>query len=80
MRTVRLEVPRKGSTVFSNLTKVDRPTTSCQEEQSVKLLHEDSRRLMDRAKDSLAVIREFTHQAADGPGGLRIQSTRLNKE
>ena len=70
MRTVRLEVPRKGSTVLPNLTKVDRPTTSCQEEQSVKLLHEDSRRLMNRAKDSLAVIREFTHQAADGPSGL----------
>ena len=70
MRTVQLEVPGKGSTVLSNLTKVDRPTTSCQEEQSVKLLHEDSRRLMNRAKASLAVIREFTHQAADGPSGL----------
>ena len=70
MRTMRLEVPGEGSTVLPNLTKVDRPTTSCQEEQSVKLLHEDSRRLMNRAKDSLAVIREFTHQAADGPGGL----------
>ena len=70
MRTVRLEVPRKGSTVLSNLTKVDHPTTSCQEEQSVKLLHEDSRRLMNRAKDGLAIIREFTHQEADGPSGL----------
>jgi hypothetical protein len=56
MRPVTFKVVCEGTAVIANIAKVNGLTAGSQEQQPIKLLHQDSRWLMDGAKDGLPVI------------------------
>jgi len=60
--------------VVSKRPMVDHPTPSFQEDEVVKVLEEDSTRLMDGAKNGLARVSELAEEADHVESCVRIQS------
>jgi hypothetical protein len=60
-----LEVVDQGLGIFTNISEVHSLSTTLEEEQSIEGLEQYSTRLMDGAKDSLAIICEFSEKGAN---------------
>ena len=71
---VVFKVLDQGGHVLAEIPKVDRFSAGREEQQAVELLHQHGGRLVDGAEDGLAVVGKFTHERADGPGGLRVKT------
>jgi hypothetical protein len=65
--TVVLIVVEQRARILANLTKVDCSTATGQEQQAIELLEQDSRRLMNGAKDGLTGISELSEERANCP-------------
>lgn len=59
---------------FADLPEIDGSSTLGEEEQSVKLLKEHGRGLMDGAENGLSVFGELSEELQNVPRGLRVQS------
>jgi hypothetical protein len=60
-----LEVFDQGLGIFTNISEVHSLSTTLEEEQSIEGLEQHSTRLMDSAKNSLAIIRKFSEKGAN---------------
>ena len=69
------EVLQEGFRVVSDVTKVDGLAALSQEEESVELLEQNGRRLVNSTQDGLSVVRKLAQESADCPGRLGIQTT-----
>ena len=72
--SVLFKVVDQSRTVFSQITKVDGSSTLLQEKQTVKLLQQDSRWLMNSTQNGLSAISKLSHQLTDRPGSLGIKT------
>ena len=70
------EIVNQRARVGSNFAKVNGFSASSQKEKPIEALKQHSRRLMDRAEDSLSVSSELLHEIADGPGSLAVKARR----
>lgn len=68
------KVISEDTCVRSDLTKVDCPAASLQEEKSVELFEERVVWLMDGAKDSLTCASEFPKETDDIESTLRVKT------
>ena len=69
-----LEVPKELGRVVADITEVDRLPALAEEQEPIKYLEQLGRRLVDRAEDSLAVIRKLTKEADNSPSALRVET------
>ncbi len=74
MSTTSREVVDNVLAISSNRSAVDGLSSTLEQEQSVESLEEQSRRLVDRAKNRLSVVGELAQQSADRESRLTVQT------
>ena len=78
---VALKIIQQCLRLLTNVAKVHCFSTLGKEQQSVKVLKEQSTRLMNRSQHSLSVVRKLSHEGTNSPGTLGIQTrSRLIQE
>lgn len=72
--TVALEIFNECPTPFSKIAEVDCLAAFGKEQDSVKLLKEHRRWLMNGAQDCLSVVRELADEGGDTPSCLAVEA------
>lgn len=79
--TISLEVLSQNMRILSHTSKIHGLPPFCKKEQTIEFLEQNGGRLVDSAKDGLAVVCELAEESKDGPGSLGVQTGgRLVKE
>lgn len=69
-----LKVLDESVRVLADVAEVDSLATLLEEEEAIEDLEELGRRLMDGAKDSLALVGETPQERADRPSTLGVET------
>ena len=68
------EVVDQNLGVLTDIAIVDSASTASQEQKTIETLEQHGGRLVNGAKNSLAVLLELVQQIQNSPGSLRVQT------